>query len=105
MTTELIYGSGNVYRDFGYADANLRQARAIIAAEIINVLEERGLSTRGAERLTGISHSEFSRIRNTRLDRFTLDRMFVILSKLDGDVDVHVTTSRGRPKKTHHQCA
>ena len=68
---DLIRGSGNVYRDFGYPDANLRQARAVIAAGIISVLDRRKLSTRDAERLTGVSHSEFSRIRNTKLDRFT----------------------------------
>jgi hypothetical protein len=57
---ELVRGSGNVYRDFGRPDAGLEQARAITAAKIIRVLDERKLSTRDAEKLTGISHSEFS---------------------------------------------
>lgn len=88
---ELVHGSGNVYRDFGRANAGLEQARAIIAAKIIHIINERKLSTRDAEKLTGISHSEFSRIRNTQLRRFTLDRMIVILGKLDEDVEVNVT--------------
>lgn len=88
---ELVRGSGNVYRDFGRPNAGLEQARAIIAAKIIKILDERGLSTRAAEKLTGGSHSEFSRIRNAQLRRFTLDRMIVILSKLDEDVEVSVT--------------
>jgi predicted XRE-type DNA-binding protein len=88
---ELVRGSGNVYRDFGRPNAGLEQVRAIIAAEIINVLDERKLSTRDAEKLTGVSHAEFSRIRNTQLRRFTLDRMIAILGKLDGDVEVNVT--------------
>jgi predicted XRE-type DNA-binding protein len=88
---ELVRGSGNVYRDFGHTNAGLEHARAIIAAKIINILDERKLSTRDAEKLTGVSHSEFSRIRNTRLRRFTLDRMIGILGKLDEDVDVTVT--------------
>ena len=57
MTEKLVHGSGNVYRDFGHADAGLRQARAIVAAKIISLLDERELSTRDAERLTGVSHS------------------------------------------------
>ena len=85
---ELVRGSGNVYRDFGRPNAGLEQARA---AKIIHVLDARKLSTRDAEKLTGISHSEFSRIRNTRLGRFTLDRMIAILGKLDEDVEVSVT--------------
>jgi predicted XRE-type DNA-binding protein len=90
---ELVRGSGNVYRDFGRPDAGLAQARAIIAAKIICVLDERELSTRDAERLTGVAHSEFSRIRNTQLRRFTLDRLIGILGKLDEDVEVNVTIS------------
>lgn len=72
--SEIVRGSGNAYRDFGRPDAGLEQARAIIAAKIINILDERKLSIRDAEKLTGVSHSEFSRIRNTQLRRFTLDR-------------------------------
>ena len=74
---ELVRGSGNVYRDFGRPNADLEQARAILAAKIIRILEVRGLSTRDAEKLTGVAHSEFSRIRNTQLRRLTLDRNFL----------------------------
>lgn len=88
---ELVRGSGNVFRDFGRPNASLEQARAILAAKIIRTLDERGLSTREAEKLTGVGHAEFSRIRNARLERFTLDRMITILGKLDEDVEVNVT--------------
>ena len=88
---ELIRGSGNVFRDFDRPNAAVHQARAILAARIINTLDERGLSAREAEKLTGVSHSGFSRIRNARLERFTLDRMISILCKLDEDVEVGLT--------------
>ena len=88
---ELVRGSGNVVRDFGRGNAGVEQARAILAAKIIRTLDERGLSTREAERVTGVAHSEFSRIRNAKLERFTLDRMITILGKLDEEVEVNVT--------------
>ena len=88
---EIIRGSGNVFHDFGRINANLEQARAIIAKEIIRTLDERNLSTREAEAITGVAYSEFSRIRNAKLSRFTLDRMIAILGKLDDDVEVKVT--------------
>jgi predicted XRE-type DNA-binding protein len=94
MTTddmELIHGSGNVFRDFGHPNAGLEQARALVAAKIIGVLDDRRLSTREAEKLTGVPHPEFSRIRNTQLRRFTLDRMITILGKLDEEIEVNVT--------------
>ena len=94
---ELVRGSGNVYRDFGRPDAGLAQARAVTAAKIIRILDERGLSLRGAESLTGVAHSEFSRIRNTQLRRFTLDRLIGILGKLDRDVEMSVTFKSRKP--------
>ena len=93
---ELVRGSGNVYRDFGRANAGLEQARAIMAVKIIRTLDERKLSTRDAERLTGIAHSEFSRIRNAKLARFTLDRLIDILGRLDQEVEVSVSFSPRR---------
>ena len=87
---ELVHGSGNVFRDFGMPNADLEQARAILAAKIINLLDDRKLSVRAAEKLTGVAASEFSRIRNVKLGRFTLDRMITILGKLDQDVEVSV---------------
>src|SRR5689334_1157666 len=87
---EFIRGSSNVYADFGLPDAGLAQARAIVAARIISVLDQRGLSTRDAEKLTGVSHSEFSRIRNTQLRRFTLDRLILLLGKIEPGVEVSV---------------
>jgi predicted XRE-type DNA-binding protein len=87
---ELVRGSGNVFRDFGHPNAGLEQARAIVAAKIVGILDDRKLSTRDAEKLTGVSHSEFSRIRTTQLRRFTLDRMIAILGKLDADIEVTV---------------
>ncbi len=84
-------GSGNVYRDLGRPNADLEQARGIVAARIIRILDARKLSTRDAELVTGVAHSEFSRIRNTQLRRFTLDRMIAILGKLDKAVEVRLT--------------
>jgi predicted XRE-type DNA-binding protein len=94
---ELIRGSGNVFRDLGYPDAEVRQAKALLAAEIIKVLDAQGLSTRQAEARTGIAHAEFSRIRNVRLERFTFDRLLAILDKLGQHVELSVTVT---PRQT-----
>jgi len=92
---ELVRGSGNVFRDFGDPNAELEQARAWLAAKIIEVLDDRKLNMRAAEEATGIAASEFPRIRNVRLERFTIDRMITILGKLDQEVRV---TLEGRPR-------
>ena len=88
---ELIKGSGNVYQDFARPNAGLEQARAIVGAKIIQIMDDRHLSTKDAEQLTGVSHTEFSRLRNAKLSRFTLDRIITILGKLDQSVEINIS--------------
>src|SRR5471030_3036967 len=96
---ELVRGSGNVFRDFGSRNADLEQARVILAAKIIAVLDNRKLSARAAEKLTGVLHTDLSRIRNAKLGRFTLDRMITILGKLDQNIEVSIRVKpRSRAK-------
>jgi predicted XRE-type DNA-binding protein len=96
---EIVRGGGNVYRDFDYPDADVRQAKAIMGAEIMKILDEEKLSTRQAEAKTGVSHSEFSRIRRASFGRFTIDRLMNILARFDREVDVTVNVHpRGRGK-------
>lgn len=87
---EVVKGSGNVFRDFGHAAADVEQLKGRLAAKIIGVLDDRKLSVRKAEGLTGVKASEFSRIRNAHLDRFTVDRLMTILNRLHCRVDVKV---------------
>ena len=68
----------------------IRQAKAILAAKIIGILDERGWSVRKAEEMTGVNHSEFSRIRRPKLERFTIDRLIAILNRLNQRVDFRV---------------
>ena len=85
---ELAQGGGNVFRDLGDPDADLKQAKAILAARIVAVLDDRGLSVRKAGVLTRFAAADFSRIRNADLGRFTLDRLMKMLAALDGTLRV-----------------
>jgi predicted XRE-type DNA-binding protein len=96
---ELVRGSGNVFRDFGRPNADLEQARAMLAARIVDVLDARKLTARAAEKLTGVSHTDLSRIRNAKLDRFTLDRMIAILGKLDKNIEVSIKMKPRAPAR------
>ena len=85
---ELIHGSGNVYRDFGYPDADLLQMKALLAAEILKTLDREKLTVRQAHERTGIAAADFSRIRQCDLKRFTLDRLMGIVNKLGSRVEM-----------------
>ena len=87
---ELVEGSGNVFRDLGDPEADLKQAKAVLAARVIVTLDERGLSVRKAAAVTGFAAADFSRIRNADLGRFTLDRLMKMLAALDADLQITV---------------
>lgn len=88
---ELIRGSGNIFRDLGRPDAEVLQLKTVLATKIIGVLDDRQLTVRRAEDITGIAAADFSRIRRAKLDRFTIDRLMTILARLDQKVDVTVS--------------
>ena len=72
---ELVKGSRNVFRDVGDPEADLKHAKAVLAARIIAILDGCGLSAQNASASTGFAAADFSRIRNANLKRFTLDRL------------------------------
>lgn len=94
---EIISSSGNVFRDLGHSDADREQLRALLAARIIGVLDDRKLTVRAAQEVTGIAAADFSRIRKANLGRFTIDRLMTILARLGQEVEVTVDV---HPRRT-----
>lgn len=94
---EIVRGTDNIFRDFDmeYPDRRLLQAR--LAGEIIKALDADKLTVRAAEALTGVAAADFSRIRNVKLGRFTIDRLMMILDRLGRDVNVTLTVTARAP--------
>jgi predicted XRE-type DNA-binding protein len=95
---ELVHGSGNVFRDFGRPDADIQYTKSILAARIIAILDDGGLSTRKAREKSCIDNADFARIRNGKLDRFTIDRLMTIINRPGHQVDVRIDVQRRRTK-------
>jgi len=91
---ELTRGSGNIYRDFNVADADVRQLKAILAAEIIKTLDRGELSVRKAQGLTGIDAGDFSRVRNADFRRISVERLMAMINGLGSRVEVKIKVRR-----------
>ncbi len=85
---ELVKGTENPFRDVGLADPDSKLIKADLAAEIIRVLREHGLSGVEAARRAGVQEADISRIRNADLARFTIDRLVKVLNRLDVTLEV-----------------
>ena len=98
---EVVRGSGNVFRDLGWNNADAEQVKAILANEIIKALDRERLTVRAAHARTGIAAADFSRIRNADLGRFMAESLITVLNRLGSRVEVNV---RIRPVKALHEC-
>jgi len=87
---ELVYGSHNIFRDFGDPDADVKLAKALLAAQIIKLIDREKLTVRAAQERTGIAAADFSRIRRPDLKRFTVDRLMTILNRLGAKVELSI---------------
>src|SRR6266542_1433919 len=94
---DVVRGSGNVFRDLGRESPDVDQLKAILAAEIIKVLDTESMSVRVAHSRTGIAAADFSRIRNAALGRFTVDRLMTIMNRLGSRVEVKIKVRRSDP--------
>jgi len=104
-TLEVIKGTGNVYKDFNYPDAEVRQLKAKVAAEIIGILDHRQWSVRQTAKETGFQAADFSRVRNADLNRFTLDRLARMLESLNPTVRLDLVPITRRSRRKAHMDA
>ena len=93
---DIVKGSGNFFRDMGEKNADVKQAKALLAAEILRILDKQKLSVRAAEKVSGYNYSDFSRIRNAELTRFTIDKLMMITNALNRKVTVKISVSKYR---------
>ncbi|MFY9745420.1 MAG: helix-turn-helix transcriptional regulator [Acidobacteriaceae bacterium] len=94
---DVVRGSGNVFRDLRHPNPDVQQLKAMLAAEIIRMLDRENLTVRAAHHRTGVAAADFSRIRNADLGRFTLDRLVSIINRLGSRVEVKVKVRSIQP--------
>lgn len=81
-------GTGNLFADLGYADADERRTKLRLAHAINGVIGRRRLSqTVAAERL-GVNQPKVSALANYKLDGFSMERLMTFLTALDQDVEI-----------------
>lgn len=87
---QVVRGSGNLFHDLGQRNADVEQLKAILAAEIIRMLDREQITVRTAHDRTGYAAADFSRIRNANPGRFTVDRLVSVLNRLGSRVEVKI---------------
>jgi predicted XRE-type DNA-binding protein len=88
-------GTGNVFADLGYADAEERQTKLRLVHAINGVVARRRLTQAAAAEKLGINQPKVSALANYKLDGFSVERLMTFLTALDQDVEIVI---RNKPK-------
>jgi len=87
-------GSGNVFRDLGFPDADELKVKAELALEISGIIEGRGLTQVQAAEILGVDQPKVSALVRGHLDGFSLERLYRFLNSLGRDIQI---TLRDKP--------
>lgn len=91
----IVIGSGNVFADLGFADAEERQAKADLAFGIRKLIEKKGWSQREAARNLETSQPTISALYNRKLSSITYDKLAEWYVALGKSVRISVYTPKG----------
>jgi predicted XRE-type DNA-binding protein len=86
--TAIEKGSGNIFADLGFPDAETHFLKAQIVAEIYRLANERKLTQTEAGKLMGISQPEVSRMFKGNLREYSVERLIGFLTVFDRDVEI-----------------
>ncbi len=76
-------GTGNVFADLGYADADQRQTKLRLAHAINGVIGRRRLSQTVAAGRLGVNQPKVSALANYKLEGFSVEGLMIFLMALD----------------------
>jgi predicted XRE-type DNA-binding protein len=88
-------GSGNIFADLGFPDADERQTKFRLAYALNTILDEQHLAQAAAAARLGLNQPKVSALRNYRLEGFSVERLMTLLNALDQDVEIVI---RAKPR-------
>src|SRR3972149_1119964 len=71
----VVAGSGNVFRDLGFADSEDRKLRVQLAVRLNELIDEQRLSQAAVAKRFGVPQPHVSDLRNYKLSRFSSERL------------------------------
>jgi predicted XRE-type DNA-binding protein len=87
-TITVEQGSGNVFADLGYPNAEEALTKARLAQRITELLEKQRLTQVQAAKRLGIDQPKVSKLLRGQLREFSTDRLLRFLNALDQDVEI-----------------
>lgn len=97
---EVERGSGNVFVDLGFDNAEEMRLRADLVHQLREIIASRGLKQTAAAELLSIKQPDLSALLNGRLTKYSLESLLRFMVALDRDVAIKVEPNReARPAR------
>ena len=90
---EIEEGSGNVYADLGFADADEMNLKAILALSIHGLIRQKKLSHKKVGDLDGLTQLEVSLLLRGHFNDVSVAKMITCVTDLGLDVDIVIKPS------------
>jgi predicted XRE-type DNA-binding protein len=87
-------GTGNVFRDLGFANPEREQLKARLTLQIYRLIRGRGLTQAEAGEILGIKQPHVSSLMRGQSGVFSVERLMDFLTALGQDVEVTVRPTR-----------
>lgn len=87
-------GSGNVFADLGFENAEEEKLKAQLVREIRDILKNRRLTQAKAAELLGLKQPDVSGLLAGRLHKFSLERLLRCVHRLDREVRIVIGPKR-----------
>lgn len=84
----VIEGSGNVFADLGYPNAEEHQTKAKLVSQIAKLIERQGLTQVEAATRLGIDQPKISSMLNGRFRGFSVYRLMCFIAALGDEVEI-----------------
>ena len=86
--SDIFRGSGNVFADLGFPDAEERQTKLRLAYALNTILDKQHLAQAAAAAWLGLNQPKISALRHYKLEGFSVERLMTLLNALDQDVEI-----------------
>ena len=98
MNETIDVGTGDVFKDLGFADTQEPWLRTELAMRLNEIIKERKLSGTDVSEIFGISQLQVTALCNFKLRDFSSELLLFFITQLDRDIEILI-----RPKAADHR--
>ena len=98
--TAIHKGSGNVYKDLGFSNAEDMQAKAALVSRLVSIIKRKKWTQEKSAAILEIPQSKISLLCRGQFSGFSLGRLMKLLNKLNQDIEIRV---KNRSHSTKNQ--